>query len=344
MAKLKRRPDGRVVQTVTDPRTGKRIFFYGQTEREVTRKIFEYTEQAKIGRNFKVVADEWWNEAEPNLAYQSIKTYRPAFRRAVDEFGNRSIRDIRPRDISLFLKKLAKGGKASKTLSNQRLIVNLIMDYAVLENDIEVNPCSSVRMPEAKKSTRSAASGRDEQIVKESAHVWIFPYIAIMTGMRKGEILALQWKDIDFDRNIISVSKSVYHEGDRPYVKEPKTQAGYRTVPLLEPLKKVFEGISTRDPEAYIVSDDGTKPLTNRRFITLMSHFKEKTGVQCTAHQLRHSFATIAFECGVPVKSVQEILGHKQLSTTMDIYTDFRQQSVNEAADILNKKWQSSTK
>ncbi len=48
-----------------------------------------------------------------------------------------------------------------------------------------------------------------------------------------------------------------------------------------------------------------------------------ETGVTCTAHQLRHSFATIAFEADVPIKSVQEILGHKQLSTTMDIYTDF---------------------
>ena len=78
-----------------------------------------------------------------------------------------------------------------------------------------------------------------------------------------------------------------------------------------------------------------------RRMKILYNKFREQTGVSCTAHQLRHSFATIAFECGVPVKSVQEILGHKQLSTTMDIYTDFRKKSLDEATNLLNEKMKS---
>lgn len=337
--KLKQRSDGRFVKTMTDPRTGKRVFFYGSTEREINRKIMEYSSKAEHGRTFAEVAKEWWENAEPNLAYQSVKSYRPALKRALEEFGDCFIKDIRPREISLFLKKFANKGLASKTISNQRMIINLIFDHAIMESDIEVNPCSAVQTPkDLKKSTRTAATTKDEEIIKKSADIWIFPYIAIMTGMRKGEILALQWKDIDFDKNLISVTKSVYHEGDRPYIKAPKTEAGCRVVPLLQPLKDTLEKIKNKKAENYIVSDDGTKPLTNRRFLTLSKHFQQKTGVKCTAHQLRHSFATIAFECGVPVKSVQEILGHKQLSTTMDIYTDFRKKSIDDAADILNKK------
>lgn len=69
-----------------------------------------------------------------------------------------------------------------------------------------------------------------------------------------------------------------------------------------------------------------------------MNHYRTDTGVTCSAHQLRHSFATIAFECGLPPKTVQEILGHKQLSTTMDLYTDFRKRAFDEAAKLLNSE------
>jgi integrase len=339
MAKAKRRKDGRYVKTITDPRTGKRLYFYGDTERELTLKVLEYTKQNENGRSFREIAAEWWEEAQPDLAYQSIKTYRPAYNRAVEAFGDTPVKNIKPKDVSLFLRKMAKDGKAEKTVATQRMIISLVMDHGVLENDIEVNPCTAVQIPKEakKKMQRKAASEFDETKVKQTYDIWIFPYIAIMTGMRKGEILALQWRDIDFENNIIHVTKSVYHKGDRPYIKEPKTEESTRAVPLLEPLKKILLDIKGNNDD-YIVSDDGKKPLTNRRFITLSNNYKAKTGVTCTAHQLRHSFATIAFECGLPVKSVQEILGHKQLSTTMDIYTDFRKKSIEEAAELLNGK------
>ncbi len=337
-SKLKKRPDGRYVQTVTDPRTHKRVFFYGSTEREIRQKILEYNTKAEWGRTFFEVSEPWWDEQEPKLASQSIRTYLQAKRRADAEFGDTPLKDILPRHIQNFLQKLARQGYAQKTISNQRMVISLVFQFGVIENDITVNPCTAVSVPKnLPKSERTAASPEDEAIIRKSADVWLFPYIAIMTGMRKGEILALQWKDIDFDRNLIHVTKSVYHEGDRPLVKSPKTDAGVRVVPLLLPLRGTLQAIEIHEPDHYIISDDGTKPLTNRRFITLSNHFKKETGVTCTAHQLRHSFATIAFECGLQPKTVQEILGHKQLSTTMDIYTDFRKKAMTDAADILNK-------
>jgi integrase len=260
-------------------------------------------------------------------------------RRAVDALGEYSIKDIRPRHISAFLRQLGRDGLGAKSLAKVRMVVNLICKHAILENDIEVNPCTSVESPTVpKKAARSAASSADEARVRSSYDVWLLPFIALMTGMRKGEILALQWKDVDFDSNVIHVTKSVYHVGDRPFIKEPKTDESVRPVPLLLPLREVLLAQADRAPENYIISDDGNKPMTNRRYITRYNQFKKDTGVTCTAHQLRHSFATVAFECGVPLKSVQEILGHKQLSTTMDIYTDFRTKSVTAAADILNEK------
>lgn len=337
---LKKRSDGRCCKTVTDPVSGKRIFFYGKNEKEINKKILEYKSNTDKGKTFKDVADDWWEEAEPNLEYQSVKSYKPALNRAIDFFGNDYIKSILPKDIKSFLNGLVAKEFAFKTIANNRLVCNLIFEYAVIHNDISTNPCYSVKTPKSvNKTVRTAASSSDEQIIKNSASVWLFPFIAIFTGMRKCEILALQWKDIDFDNNIINVTKSVYHKGDKPFIKKPKTLASVRIVPLLAPLKDALNNVNDKSLNDYIISDFGTTPLTNRRFITLYNHFRKETGISCTAHQLRHSFATIAFECGVPVKSIQNILGHKQLSTTMDIYTDFRKKSLDEAADLLNSKF-----
>lgn len=339
MSNLKTRKDGRLVKTITDPRTHKRIFFYGKTEAELNKKILMYSQKAETGRTFIEVSEEWWEEAEPHLAIQSARSYDLARRRADEEFQDISVTEISPKNIANFLKKLAKKGYSRKTISNQRLILNLIFNHAVMEDYININPCTSVNIPQGlPKGKRTAASKADEQIIRELHDEWIFPYIAIMTGMRKGEILALQWKDVDFENNLIHVTKSVAHDNNIPIVKAPKTERGNRIIPLLLPLKERLLEIEDRNPEHFIVSDDGTKPLSGTRFSTLSKQFKNRTGTSCTAHELRHSFATISFESGVPLKSVQEILGHKQLSTTMDIYTDFRMESLYAAADLLNKK------
>ncbi len=337
MPKLKKRADGRYQKKITDPRTGKAIFFYGKTEREINTKILEYTTAAVKGRSFSTVSDEWWEIAEPKLADQSVRGYDNPRKKSKTVFGNIPIKKITSRDIQQYLNKLAMQGFAQKTIAQHRLVLNRIFIHAVLQGDIEFNPCAAVETPRnLPKTPRGAATTSDEQTVKETAHIWLFPYIALMTGMRKGEILALQWKDIDFDTDTIHVTKSVSHNGDRPSIKQPKTEAGNRIVPLLAPLKEKLLEASNHKPTDYIISDNGKDPLTNSRYCTLMSHYQKETGVTCTAHQLRHSFATIAFEAELEPKTVQEILGHKQLSTTMDIYTSFREKALKSAAEKLN--------
>lgn len=341
-SKLTPRADGRLCKAIVDPRTHKRVYFYGKTEREINKKIMLYSERIERGRAFSDIAGEWWEEAEEKLALQSVRSYKLAMSRAVAFFGDTSVKNIATKDIQKYLDSLAKQGYSQKLVSNHRMVVNRILDYAVLAGDIDLNPCASAKTPsDLPKSTREAASRTDEQIIKETSDLWLFPFFALMTGMRKGEILALQWKDIDFEKNYIYVTKSVAHDGDTPVIKKPKTEAGNRIVPLLAPLRAELLK-RDRPAEDYIISDNGKSPLTNRRFQTLYKHYQKDTGITATAHQLRHSFATVAFEADIDPKSVQEILGHKQLSTTMDIYTQFREKKLASAADRLNKSFSGS--
>jgi site-specific recombinase XerD len=106
---------------------------------------------------------------------------------------------------------------------------------------------------------------------------------------------------------------------------------------MLKKLRERLLACENRIPDHYIISDDGETPLTNKRYASLYKRFRLETGVTCTAHQLRHSFATKAYEGDVPAKSLQHIIGHKQISTTLDMYTDFRKKSLDDAAAQLEK-------
>ena len=334
-----RRPDGLLETTRTDKRTGKRIHFYGRTDREIDEQIMAYTAAQERGRLFREVASDWQAEHWPTLAPNTLRGYRPAYARSVEHFGDTPVRQIRPQDIKRFITEFSRGGMARKTVTNQLLILNMIFGYAVESGDLDYSPCTHVTIPKnLPKSRREAATPGEEQLVKASAHIWLFPFFILYSGLRKGEALALTWADIDFDNDEISVTKSVYHEGDRPFIKRPKTEAGTRTVPLLAPLKAVLLQDPDRSPDAYIFSDDGVKPLTNRRYITLWSHWADTTGVTATAHQLRHSYATMLFECGIDVKDAQDILGHSTAAVTQDIYTHIRDTRRKLTAKTLNDK------
>lgn len=346
--KLKPRADGRLCKAITDPKTKKRVYFYGATEREINRKIIEYTTKSEMGRTFGEIADEWWEEAEPDLAHQTLRGYRPALKRALAEFGSMHIKSITSSDISRFYKELAAKKFTLKTISNNRIILNQVFEYAILYKDIEYNPCASAKMPKADKANKnrplSPASPEDEERVLTTDHPWLFPLFALLTGLRKGEILALQWKDIDFKKNIIHVTKSIEHIGKRPNEKVPKTDAGTRDVPLLQILKEKIEP-SVGKPNNYIFSDDGGKTaLSEHRYTRLFINYQRDVGITCTAQNLRHSYATIAVEQHAELKELQNALGHADISTTMNIYTAVRKKMIDNLGATLNAKYSTSQK
>lgn len=339
MAKNKyhRRADGLLETTRTDPRTGKRIHFYGHTDREIDNQIMEYSERTKQGRTFKEVAEEWESIHFPTLAANTLKSYRPAYKRAVEHFKDEYIRQIRPQDIKAFINSFARNGMAKKTVTTQLLILNLICSYAVESGDIDFSPCDHVSIPKnLPQSRRDAASPEDEKRVKANSKVWLLPFLILYTGLRRGEALALTRDDFDFDAATIRVSKSVYYDGTTtPKIKQPKTAAGVRTVPILDPLMKQLP----RRWKGYLFSEDGGKtPLTNYQYQKRWDAYVEETGVTSTAHQLRHSYATMLFECGIEVKDAQDLLGHSTAAMTQDIYTHLRNKRKEETAAKLNEK------
>ena len=335
----KRRADGRICKTMTDPRTGKRVYFYGETEREVNRKIMEYQGKVADGRTFREVADEWWEDTEPSLSPNSVKGYNIARKRAVEWFGDTPIGKLARKDLQQAINRFASLRYAKKTVSNQRLIICQIFKHAVAAGDVDHDISRDVILPKGlPQKKRTALTREEEQIVKSSADVWLLPFLVLYTGLRLGEALALTGADIDIDEKQIYVTKSVYFDHDSAgKVKSPKTEAGIRCVPILKPLEPLLPTLA-KDEYLFPSGTDPKKPMGKAYYNKVIKRYRNKVGATFGIHQIRHSYATMLYELGIDAKTAQHLLGHAQLSTTMDIYTDFRSDRVKVAADTINAK------
>lgn len=336
---LKKRADGRYVRAIKDERTGKRVYFYGSSEREINKKILDYTARAEKGRLFSEVASDWWGETLEKIAHNTISNYKTAYHRATKEFGDIPISDIKPKDIGIYLRRLAKQGYSYKTIKNHKIVVSRILQTAVMDGDIDFNPALQAEIPRGlPQGKRLPTSEEEAQIIMDSSDIWLFPFVALMTGLRKGELLALQWKDIDFERNEISVTKSVYHQNNTPKIKLPKTEAGIRPVILLSALREKLLSVKG-SPNEYIFSEDGGKtPYTKGEYERAMKAYKASTGITTTAHSIRKRFATTAAASKMDAKVLQRVMGHTDITTTLGIYASVDSDAWQEARELLEQK------
>ena len=326
-----RRKDGRWQEQMTVTVKGKTIqkYFYGTSKAEVLRKISDWktaeAERRARGEPFSGVADDWWEQAQDDLAVSTQRGYKPALNRAKDSFGQRDIRSITPAEISLFLRReITKNKMADKTARTQLMVVNLIFRYAVQTGAVESNPARDLEVPRnLKKERRDIASDEDIKRVKESydAPFGAFAYWALYTGLRRNELLALTWDDVDIPNRTIHVTKSCFRDNDgKVKAKAPKTASGVRDVPIPD---RLAEKIT---PGKGLVFPGEKGYISHGVFKNLWKHYADATGVTCTPHQLRHAYATMLYEAGdkVSMEDAQYLLGHANLQTTADIYTHIR--------------------
>jgi len=327
------RPDGlhEAIRVIN----GKRVPFRGHSDAEVERKMIAYHEELERGPMFVDIAEKWHGEHFPTIAPSTAKTYKAALERAKERFKDLPIKELTPTDIDSLLQLMAAQQFARKTVTTQLLVVNLICRSAALAGTIRTNPCDPVRVPKGLKYTpRELPSENELKIVKEgwSQPRGLLPYFILYTGCRRGEALAITHKDIDRKRKIITINKSVGYDNQRPYLKQPKTAAGTREIILLDKLAAVLpKGIGLLFP-----GRDGSH-MRQAEYEKNWKRWQQQAGATLTAHQLRHGFATMLFEAGIPERDAMDLLGHSDIKLTHNIYTHIRKTRKDETAVKLNE-------
>lgn len=331
-----KRADGRWQEQIKLPGMAKPKYFYGKTQKEVKQKMAEWQQGQVAGKSFEAAADAWYVWHEGHVSYNAAKAYDAAMKSVKAQFDGRSVKDVGPDEIDAYIRWLAGRGYARRTVQLHRDMLNMIFDHAVINRWSDTNPCRSVKIPGGlPKGTREVPTDEAMQRIRDGVDLpfGLFPFMLLYTGLRRGELLALRWEDINRENKTISVSKAVYFVGNQPHVKEPKTEAGRRSVPLLDPLADVLPETGA----GYIFGGD--KPLTKIMVRKRWENWRKAAGLEddtITPHQLRHAFATILFDAGIDVKDAQDILGHASIQVTRDIYTHIRQQRREATAEKLN--------
>ncbi len=336
--KMYRRPDGLYEKSISID--GKRKMFRGKTEKEVTQKILDYNREEDLKNNgipFEKVAEEWKDSCFDTLAYSTQVSYRSKLKRAAEHFAKTPVTRIEYFDIERYLKNFPKSW-GYKTYVGYLSIVSMIFDFACRMGYTNQNPCSFVRVPKGlKREHRRGLTAEEIEIVKTSTSTQcgLLAYFILYTGLRRGEVMALQWKDIDFKNKEITVDKSISWHSNDPHIKSPKTEKGKRKVILLDCLAEKLEPVKGNKND--IVFSDNGKYFLNSKLTRLWNKYKEETGLtEITPHMLRHSYSAILFDAGISAKDSQDLLGHAQFSTTMDIYTDISQRHKEATRNTLN--------
>lgn len=373
MAKKKRRADGRMEIKRKMP-DGKVRHFLGQTAKECEDKyrqaLVDFNTQREASALFENVAADWWADYQKRIKPGTGKTYEAHYRRCLAAFSGRQMKEITPGMVDNFGQKLKAEGRAESTIKNARSVLSLIFRFWCLRDNEVYNPVSVVRAPKGA-SKKERLPPTPAQIALVRAHpegfglcAWLFMY----TGCRLGEVVALQWQDVDFAEGWISVTKSASWKGGGVRISTPKTRNSVRKVPLLDPLRAVLEPRRGR-PGDYILSG-GPEPLSDGQYHHLWLEYckalgmvqpsesgeryrakrrqRDAKGVRqlkelppvvrpaVTAHQFRHEMASAMYEAKVGELEAQKLLGHADISTTRKIYTHIRERQLQNATDQLN--------
>ncbi|MBE5732863.1 MAG: site-specific integrase [Clostridiales bacterium] len=162
--------------------------------------------------------------------------------------------------------------------------------------------------------------------------------LCLYTGLRVGELLALKWSDIDFSTRLLSISKTCY-DGivNGKYVRmidSPKTSHSHRVIPLPKQILPYLKNLKKRTDCEYVISDKG-KPVFVRSYQRTFELMLKKLGIAHKGfHSLRHTFATRALECGMDVKTLSELLGHKNATVTLNRYAH---SLLEHKTDMMNR-------
>lgn len=294
-----------------------------QIEKEVNRQAVLFEEECKNGYQSKAIkfeafAEEWFAEyAKPNLRNTTYERLLQLRKRIYGAIGHLRMDKITPRQIQFFVNSLSKEGAnertgkplAPKTIRHNLSLISDIFSYAVKMGVVSYNPCSKVTIPKGEAKEKMIYT--IEEVTKflkllesEPLKYRVFFNLAVFSGFRRGELLGLEWKDVDFENNLISVRRtSCYTAKQGIYTDTTKTKRSQRTIKfpasvmeLLKKFKAEQDELAQQVGDKWIDSDRlfvkwNGEPMNNNTPYFWLNEFCEKHGLPFYGlHSFRHQY------------------------------------------------------
>lgn len=367
MAKTVKRTDGLYQKNMVigrnDDGSYQRKTVYAKTKKELDIRCSEITQQVYQGvyvaedkTTFGAMAELWLTQANPTANQHWIERQEGVLRcHLLPALKNMKLKELKTYHLQDIINAMAKGGAATSTMSKVKQTAARILKLA-LEHDLIVrNVFDSVKVPSIEPDERRALTDEEKALLTRTwreHRVGLGAMIMMYCGLRRGELLALRWENIDFESKVLSVRKAIAMEHNHPVLKSPKSKAGVRDIPIPNLLCEILQEAPRESqfvcPSAQgkLMSETAWRRAWDgyQHFLNLAAGGKDGCGKRprmqvidnITAHMLRHTYATILYDAGVDIKSAQKFLGHANLEMTLAVYTHLSEAKKMEAVNTLN--------
>ena len=300
--------------------------------------------------------DHWYRtHCKPTIKPKTQADYENRiYQHIIPELGKIPLNQLAQKDLQQFYARMKTGGGLIRTeqfgkgLSDSMVrglhaACRSALEKAVQEGLIRVNPAVGCKLPPKKAREMQVLTREEIQrfLIQAKAEGYFELFLLeLTTGLRRGELLALQWDDLDFKTGTLTVNKQVYEVKGRLQVSVPKTRASIRRLVLppgvVEVLRQYRETVDSRWMFPSPVKED--VPLTPGAVRRRLQIILERAGCKrIRFHDLRHTFATLSLESGMDVKTLSAMLGHVSAATTLDIYTHVTGDMQSEAAAKIDR-------
>ncbi|MCL2500327.1 MAG: site-specific integrase [Defluviitaleaceae bacterium] len=320
-------------------------------------------EKYKINRNIVTVKSDytvgewvltWLNTYKRNIIkHKTYDCYEFAYRHYInDSIGDIKLNKIQPEAVQQLYNRLLEKKLSTSSIKKVHVTLNQAFDQALKSNLIYSNPCRATSLPKSTVKLVTAMSVSEQDILinhcedKSTHNFFVF---LLNTGIRCGEGLALTWDDIDFVNKQISICKTMSviinrdASGDAPkrltiVDESTKTASSTRTIPMNKHAERILLAQKSNPAnDFYIFATRTSKAIAHRNMSRSFSRLMKTTGLQksFSLHSLRHTFATRLLEKNVSPKVVSDILGHKSINITLNLYSHVMPGLKQEAVDLL---------
>ena len=341
--------EGRIYNPAEHESKKKYKSFYGKSYEEVVLLITKYksdnTDIDKISITFSELYSEWIENSRRRIKESTAANYQmKADKHILPVFGGLYLYEITSEMIYGFITDKQNSKLSNRYISDILVLMKSVMRYGETHYHIN-NPMKDIVMPKKYKNEIARLSASEEAILKNfiadnHSLSTLAVALTLFTGLRIGELCALQWKDVDLKKRIITVSKTIQRikcrNGNRKtklIITDPKSRSSFRTIPFPESILPFLREFQS-DAEDFVLSGN-RKPVEPRTMQYRFTRLLENVNLPSVHfHSLRHSFASKCIALGFDMKSLSEILGHSSVEITMNLYVH---SSFDQKVEYMNR-------
>jgi len=284
--------------------------------------------------------DEWLNlYVKPSKKHSTYLRYESSLRLYIrPKLGDCDMNELNGRELQRVIIELFEKGHAyrgnglkASTIGNIVGIVQSSLLQAVKSKVMDKQCADEICKPKSEAAalqvkcfTEKEQKTIEEAVLHDKNKCMLGIIITLYIGLRIGELFALTWEDVDIKRGVLTVNKTCrdgWGGGYKKLIGTPKTQSSNRTIPIPKQIIPYFIALKKGNESAYVISNSGNE-ISVRSYQRTFTRLLTRVNVRHLGfHALRHTFATRAIECGMDVKTLSEILGHKNSTITLNRYT-----------------------